>query len=125
MTLTAANVRVARTPEARRLLAVLLTPLFMYQADATIVNVANPAIRADLGTSGAELQLVVGGYLLASAMLLITGARLGQTHGYRRLFLLGLAGFGLASLVCGLAPTAVVLVIARVAQGASGALLLP
>jgi MFS family permease len=107
------------------LLAVLLTPLFMYQADATIVNVANPAIRADLHTSAAALQLVVGGYLLASAMLLITGARLGQIRGYRRIFLLGLGGFGLASLVCGLAPTPFVLVAARVAQGAGGALLIP
>jgi predicted MFS family arabinose efflux permease len=107
------------------MLAVLLAPLFMYQADATIVNVANPSIHADLGTSGAELQLVVGGYLLASAMLLITGARLGQMRGYRRVFLLGLAGFGVASLACGLAPTPIVLVIARVAQGASGALLIP
>jgi MFS family permease len=114
-----------RPPDARQLLAVLLTPMFMYQADATIVNVANPAIHADLNTSRAELQLVVGGYLLASAMLLITGARLGQMRGYRRVFLLGLAGFGLASLACGLAPTPVVLVIARVAQGASGALLIP
>jgi MFS family permease len=125
MALVASNDHEARGADARRLLAVMLTPLFMYQADATIVNVANPAIRADLGTSGAELQLVVGGYLLASAMLLITGARLGQMRGYRRVFLLGLAGFGLASLACGLAPTAVVLVIARIAQGASGALLIP
>jgi len=107
------------------LLAVLLTPLAMYQADATIVNVANPSIRADLGASGAELELVVGGYLLASAMLLITGARLGQMRGYRRIFLVGLASFGLASLACGLSPTAVALVIARVAQGVGGALLIP
>jgi predicted MFS family arabinose efflux permease len=106
-------------------LAVLLTPLAMYQADATIVNVANPAIHADLGASGAELELIVGGYLLSSAMLLITGARLGAMRGYRRIFLAGLSVFGLASLVCGLAPTPIVLVIARVAQGAGGALLIP
>src|SRR5436190_9222206 len=72
------------------LLAVLLTMLFMYQADATIVNVATPSIRADLSASGAELELVIGGYLVASATLLITGARLGHMRGYRRVFLVGL-----------------------------------
>jgi MFS family permease len=72
-----------------QLLAVLLMAPFMAQADATIANVAAPSIHADLGTSGAELELVIGGYLIAFAVLLITGARLGQTHGYRRVFLLG------------------------------------
>lgn len=108
-----------------RLLAVLLTPLLMYQADATIVNVANPSIRSDLGASGAELELVVGGYLLASATLLITGARLGEMRGYRRIFLLGLSIFALASLACGLAPTPLALVAARIVQGAGGALMIP
>lgn len=103
----------------------LLTPLLMYHADATLVNVANPAIRANLDGSGAELELVVGGYLLASATLFITGARLGQARGYRRMFLAGLGTFGLASLACGLAPSAIVLIVARVAQGAGGALLIP
>jgi MFS family permease len=112
-------------PRKRALLAVLLAPLFMYQADVTIVNVANPSIDADLGASGAELQLVVGGYLLASATLFITGARLGQTHGYRRLFLIGLGAFGLASLACGLAPAPAMLIVARVVQGAGGALMIP
>jgi MFS family permease len=72
----------ARSQHAR--LAVLLTPLFMTQADATIVNVAGPSIQAHLHASGAELELVVGGYLLAYAALLITGARLGEMRGYRR-----------------------------------------
>ena len=112
-------------PRAGRLLAVLLTPLFLYQADATIVNVANPSIRADLHASGAELQLIVGGYLLASAALLITGARLGQLRGYRRMFLVGVGTFALASLAAGLAPSPTALIIARVVQGAGGALMLP
>lgn len=108
-----------------RWLAVLLAPLFMYQADATIVNLATPTIRATLGASGAELELVVGGYLLASATLFITGARLGQARGYKPLFLTGLSLFGAASLACGLAPSAPALIAARVAQGAGGALLVP
>jgi MFS family permease len=115
----------ARTRDKRRLLAVLLTPLFMYQADATIVNVANPSIRADLHASGAELELIIGGYLLASAMLLITGARLGQMRGYRRVFVAGLCTFALASLAAGLAPSPITLIVARVAQGAGGALMIP
>lgn len=107
------------------MLAVLLIPLFMYQADVTIVNVAAPSIHEHLGASGAELELVVSGYLLASATLFITGARLGQMRGYRRIFLLGLAIFGLASLACGLAPSPAALIVARLAQGVGGALLIP
>jgi hypothetical protein len=106
-------------------LAVLLMAPFLAQADATIVNVATPSIGADLGASGAALELVVGGYLIAYAVLLITGARLGQTHGYRRLFLFGLAGFGGASLLCGLAPDPAMLVTARVLQGVGAALMYP
>jgi MFS family permease len=113
----------ARSP--RGLLAVLLTPLFMIQADATIVNVAGPLIHAHLEASGAELQLVVGGYLLAFASLLITGARLGELRGYRRLFLGGLGLFTGASQCCGLAPDPVTLVVARVAQGCGAALMVP
>jgi MFS family permease len=109
----------------RGLLAVLLAPMFMYQADTTIVNVANPAIGADLHATAAELELVLGGYLLASATMFIAGARLGQMRGYRRMFLLGLALFGVASLLCGLAPTPAALIATRVAQGAGGALMIP
>jgi MFS family permease len=97
----------------------------MAQADATIANVATPSIHSGLGTSGAALELVIGGYLIAFAVLLITGARLGQTHGYRRAFVVGISGFGLASLACGLAPDPGVLVAARVVQGAGAALMFP
>jgi len=106
-------------------LAVLLLGPFMAQADATIANVATPSIHADLGASGAALELVIGGYLIAFAVLLITGARLGQTHGYKRLYVIGIATFSLASLLCGIAPTPVVLVAARVLQGAGAALMFP
>jgi MFS family permease len=115
------------TPRATRqwALAVWLSTMFMTQLDVTIVNVAAPAIHADLGASGAELELVVGGYLLAYAVLLITGARLGELLGYRRIFLSGLALFSAASLACGLAADPIVLVAARVVQGAGAALMVP
>jgi len=113
------------TAHRRWLLAVLLTMLFMYQVDVTIVNVASPSIRADLHASGAQLELVISGYLLASAMLIITGARLGYLRGCRPVFLAGLGIFGAASLACGLAPDASVLIAARVVQGIGGALAFP
>jgi Major Facilitator Superfamily len=107
------------------LLTVLLVAPFMAQADATIANVAAPSIHANLGASGTALELIIGGYLIAFAVLLITGARLGETCGYRRVFLLGIAVFGLASLACGLAPAPPLLVLARVLQGAGAALMFP
>lgn len=109
----------------RWLLSVLLIAPFMAQADATIVNVATPSIHAGLGASPDMLQLVVGGYLIAVAMMLITGARLGQAYGYRRAFLAGVSLFGLASLACGLAPSPGLLVAARVLQGAGAGLMYP
>jgi len=108
-----------------RLLAVLLTAPFMAQADVAVANVGTSSIHADLGASGAALQLIIGGYVIAFAVLLITGARLGQTHGYRRVFLVGVATFTAASLLCGLAPSPPVLVVARVIQGAGAALMFP
>ena len=118
-----------RTPAARPqrpgLLWVLLAAPFLASADSTIANVATPSIRHDLGASGSDVQFVIGGYLVAYAVLLITGARLGQTHGYKRLFLAGLAAFGATSLVDGLAPDITVLIVMRVLQGASAALMLP
>jgi MFS family permease len=119
-----ASTRTTRT-HRNRLLAVLLIAPFMAQADATIANVAAPSIHADLHTTGAELELVIGGYLIAFAVLLITGARLGQMHGYRRVFLLGVGVFTGASLLCGLAPGPVALIAARVLQGAGAALMFP
>jgi MFS family permease len=113
------------TRSRSRLLPVLLIGPFMAQADATIANIATPSIRDHLGASGPLLELVVGGYLIAFAVLLITGARLGQTYGYRRIFLLGVGLFTVASLLCGLAPTPMMLVLARVLQGFGAALMFP
>lgn len=93
--------------------------------DFFIVNVALPTIGHDLAASESVLELVVSGYGLAYAVLLVLGGRLGDLFGRRRLFLGGMAAFGLTSLACGLAPTAWALVAARVAQGAASAAMLP
>jgi MFS family permease len=93
--------------------------------DVTIVNVAMPTIGSSLHASGAALQLVVAGYMVSYAMLLITGARLGQLYGRRRLFLAGVALFTVSSLACGLAPGIVVLITARFVQGAGAAAMVP
>ena len=93
--------------------------------DFFIVNVALPTIGRDLHASEALLELVVAGYGVAYAVLLVLGGRLGDLFGRRRFFLGGMAAFGLTSLACGLAPGAWPLVAARVAQGASAAAMLP
>ncbi|KUN28865.1 MFS transporter [Streptomyces antibioticus] len=93
--------------------------------DFFIVNVALPTIGRDLSASESVLELVVSGYGLAYAVLLVLGGRLGDLFGRRRLFLGGMAAFGLTSLACGLAPTAWTLVAARVAQGVASAAMLP
>jgi MFS family permease len=80
--------------QKRMLLAVLLPASFMAQADATIGHAATPSIHRDRGASAAELELVVGGYNVAFSVLLITGARLEEMHGYRRIFLVRIAAFG-------------------------------
>ena len=107
------------------MLAVLLAGQFMALLDVTIVNVAMPTIGRSFHASGAELQLVVAGYTVSYAMLLITGARLGDLIGRRRMFLLGVGVFTLASLTCGLAPDIGVLIGARFVQGAGAAAMMP
>src|SRR5437016_1217840 len=107
------------------LLALILTGQFMAILDASIVNVAIPTIRVDLGASGSDLQLIVAGYVIAYAVLLITGARLGMRFGFRTAFLSGLALFTAASLACGIAPTSQALIVVRAIQGAGAALMVP
>ncbi|WP_371481579.1 MFS transporter [Kitasatospora sp. NBC_00315] len=107
------------------LLALVLGGQFMAVLDVSIVNVAVPTIRTDLHASGAALQLVVAGYTIAYAVLLITGARLGARFGYGRLFQLGLAGFTAASLACGLASGTGWLIGFRLLQGVGAALMVP
>ncbi|WP_245790734.1 MFS transporter [Streptomyces monashensis] len=105
------------------LLTALLGGMFLGNVDIAIVNIATPSIQHHLHASGAELELIVSGYTLTYAVLLITSARLGGARGYRRMFQLGLTVFTFGSLACGLAPTPVLLVVARVVQGAGAALL--
>jgi EmrB/QacA subfamily drug resistance transporter len=106
-------------------LAVILIGVLLPMVDFFIVNVALPTIDADLRASQPLLELVVSGYATAYALLLVLGGRLGDSIGRRRLFLAGMAAFTVTSLACGLAPSAPVLVIGRVAQGASAAMMVP
>ena len=97
----------------------------MYVVDTFIVNVAIPSIRADLNASTAQIESVIALYQIAYASMVITGGRLGDMYGARRLFLIGLVGFTATSLACGLAPTGNALVLARLAQGLTAALMVP
>jgi MFS family permease len=106
-------------------LMILLAGTILSPVDFFVVNVALPSIRTDLHASSAGLQLVVGGYSCAYAVLLITGGRLGDLYGRRRVFVLGLVGFGCASALSGGAWSPTVLVCSRVAQGAFAAMVMP
>ncbi|PZS20540.1 MAG: MFS transporter [Pseudonocardiales bacterium] len=103
----------------------LLTGQFMAILDVSIVNVAAPTLRSDLHASGAGLQMVIAGYTISYAVLLITGARLGDRYGPGRSFRAGLAGFTAASLLCGFAPTTGLLITSRLLQGVGAALMMP
>src|SRR5262249_21741814 len=107
------------------MLAVLLLGQFMCIIDVLVTNVAMPSIAASLHASGASLQLVVGGYTVAYAMLLVTGARLGDRYGRRRTFLAGVLIFTIASLACALAPDSQALIGFRLLQGPGAAALVP
>jgi MFS family permease len=114
------------SPTARLIaFVVLLLGGFLPPVDFFIVNVSLPSIRASLGASPAEVQLVISGYAAGYAVLLITGGRLGDLYGRRRMFILGMAGFTLANALCGLAPSPLLLVAGRIALGVSAAILVP
>lgn len=93
--------------------------------DGTIVNLALPHIGADLHADFAALQWIVDGYLLSLSALILLGGSLGDIFGRKKIYLIGLVGFGISSLLCALAPNATVLIIVRVLQGIFGALLTP
>jgi EmrB/QacA subfamily drug resistance transporter len=106
-------------------LPVLLAGAFMVVLDFFIVNVALPSIATDLGAGDSSLEWVVAGYGLTFAAFLITAGRLGDHLGRRRVYAIGLALFTVASAACGLAPSPTTLVLARVAQGVAGAVVMP
>jgi EmrB/QacA subfamily drug resistance transporter len=114
-----------RNPLRWLVFAVVVAADVMDLMDSTVVNVAGPSIRAALGGNASTLQWLSAGYTLAFAVFLITGARLGDMFGRRRLFLVGSAGFTLMSAACAAAPSSAVLIAFRVLQGAFGALMIP
>jgi MFS family permease len=107
------------------MLPVILAATFIYAFDFNVVNVALPSFRARLGAGPVALELIVGGYAFAYAAGLVTGGRLGDLFGYRRLFTGGMAAFVFASLLCGLSATPAELVAARVIQGLAAAAMVP
>ena len=112
-------------PRRWALLALVLAAECMDLLDGTIVNVAAPTIRTDLKASATELQWIISGYSLAFAIGLITGARLGDRYGRKRLFVAGSAAFGAASLAAALAVSPAMLIGCRLAQGTAAAVLIP
>lgn len=106
-------------------LGAVLAATFMTQVDGFVVNVASPSIQADLGAGFDQIQFVGAAYVVAFGALLITGARLGDKVGHRTVFLYGVAGFTITSLLCGLAPNAELLIAARFLQGAAAAFMGP
>jgi EmrB/QacA subfamily drug resistance transporter len=106
-------------------LPAILVATFMSLFDIFVVNVAAPSIGADLKTSNAGLELIVAGYSFAYAAGLITGGRLGDRSGRRRMFLAGMGLFTIASALCGFAPNETVLIAGRLVQGAGAAAMVP
>src|SRR4029077_16139604 len=106
-------------------LTILLLAAFMNLLDVSIVNIAIPSIQRDLHASYADVQWALAGYTLAYALVLITGGRLGDTFGRKRLFLIGVTGFAVMSALCGAAQAAARLIAFRVMQGAMGAIMVP
>jgi EmrB/QacA subfamily drug resistance transporter len=102
-----------------------MTAAFMDLVDVTIVNVAIPSIQRDAGASFSQIQWITAGYALAFAAGLITGGRLGDIHGRKRLFLVGIGGFTLASALCGFAANPEMLVASRILQGGMAAMMVP
>lgn len=102
-----------------------MTAAFMDLVDVTIVNIALPSIRAEQGATFGQIQWITAGYALALGAGLISGGRLGDIHGRRRIFLIGIGGFTLASALCGLAVNPEMLVASRVLQGTMAALMVP
>ena len=106
-------------------LAIVVAAQFMFGVDAFIVNVAIPTIAIELHTSSAQIEAVIAIYLIAYATLVVTGGRLGDIYGTKNVFIAGVLGFTLTSLWCGLARSGPELILARLAQGATAAMMVP
>ncbi|QKG19162.1 drug resistance transporter, EmrB/QacA subfamily protein [Actinomadura verrucosospora] len=128
------NQRTSRAPAATTVLplrtaslvlAVVFLADLMDLIDSSVANLAGPSIRADLGGAQVTIQWVLSAYTAAFALGLVTSGRLGDLLGRRRLFLLGMTGFTLTSLACGLAPDPVFLIVARTLQGLCGSVMIP
>jgi EmrB/QacA subfamily drug resistance transporter len=113
--------------DSRRWLAlpVLLTGAFLPVLDFNVVNLALPAMRRDLSATSGEVQLVIAAYAATYAVFLITGGRLGDLYGRGRLFLMGVAGFTIASVLCGIARSPIFLIVARILQGLTATAMAP
>ena len=118
---------VGDSPDPRRwlTLVILLLAAFMNLLDVSIVNIAIPSIQRDLHASYADVQWALAGYTLAYALVLISGGRLGDIYGRKRLFLIGVTGFTIMSALCGAAQSPGMLIACRVVQGAMGAIMVP
>ncbi|WP_412541364.1 MFS transporter [Longispora sp. K20-0274] len=128
MTLTAAPHTEAEAPPYKyrwMVLATVLAAEVMDLLDSTIINVAAPSIQKSIGGTFATIQWIAAGYTLAFAVMLITGGRLGDIVGRKKMFLLGAAGFTLSSIACAVCQTPGQLITARVLQGALGAIMIP
>jgi MFS family permease len=121
--------QIVKTPvdSSRRwwVLAIVVAAQFMFGVDAFIVNVAIPTIAVELHASAAQIEAVIAIYLIAYATLVVTGGRLGDIHGAKNVFIAGVLGFTVTSLWCGLAQSGPELILARLAQGATAALMVP
>lgn len=115
----------AGDPRRWQALAVLLTGAFLPIIDFNVVNLALPAIRDDLGANSSEVQFVISAYAATYAVFLITGGRLGDLYGRQRMFTLGVAGFTLASVLCGTAWSPSVLIAGRILQGLTATVMAP
>ncbi len=127
-TVTKTNTAAGSTKLSRRQLAILVVVLLadvLDLMDSTITNIAAPTIVREIGGGESLVKWLGASYALAIGVLLVVGGRLGDRYGKRRIFLIGIAGFTLASLICGLATDPTMLIGARLLQGGFGALLIP
>jgi EmrB/QacA subfamily drug resistance transporter len=106
-------------------LVIVALAFVMDLLDSTIVNIAIPSIKTNLAASYSAIQWIVAGYSLAFALLLVTGGRMGDVFGYKKLFLIGIGGFTIASLLSGVSQNSDMLITARVLQGSMAALMVP